>query len=280
MIHIITDSTSDLDKFAAQELGIDVIPLTVHFGDEAYLDGITLTKNSFYSLLANAEKLPTTSQLNPSDILSVVSPYLEKGEDVVGIFLSSALSGTFQSASIASQMAESEHFYLVDSANVTFGLALLVRVACRLRDEGKTAPEIVSAIEGLKSRVRVIAVVDTLKYLQMGGRISASTAMLGNLLGINPLVAVIDGKVESIGKARGKKSAYRHLGMMVSQDAPDLSYPVYFGHSHSPETMEDLKAVIVPQLEGEATILSVEIGTVIGTHVGPGAAGMAYIAAK
>lgn len=278
MIQIITDSTCDLDQAAAHELGIHIIPLYLHFGDETYLDGVGMSKNVFYDKLAHAQKLPTTSQPSPMDVLDVISPYLEQGDDIIGIFLSSKLSGTFQSAAIASDMAQSNHIYLVDSQNATFGMTLLVRIAARLRDEGKSAAEIVATLEELKGRVRLIAVVDTLKYLQMGGRISAATAMMGNLLGINPLVGVVNGAVEALGKARGKKSAYRHLLMLSQQDAPDLSYPIYFGHSHAPESMKELQDIILPSFEYPAEIFSAEIGSVIGTHVGPGATGFAYIA--
>lgn len=278
MIRILTDSTCDLDTAAANELQIDVIPLSLHFGDQTYIEGISIDHDTFYQMLSQAERLPTTSQLNPMDILDVASPYLEQGDDVIGIFVSSKLSGTFQSAAIAAAMSESEHFYLVDSHNVTFGMALLVRVACRLRDEGKDAAQIVAALENLRGRVRLVAVVDTLKYLQMGGRISAASAVMGNLLGINPLVSVIDGAVEAIGKTRGKKSAYRHLLKLVEADLPDLSYPVYFGHTHAPESMAELQGVIQPAFPSPAKIYCAEIGSVIGTHVGPGAAGLAYIA--
>lgn len=278
MIRIITDSTCDLDRETAARLGIEVIPLSLHFGSQAYIDGVSIDHDTFYQKLSEADRLPTTSQLNPADILDVVLPYLEQGDDVVGIFLSSKLSGTFQSAAIAAAMSESDRFYLVDSQNVTFGMALLVHVACRLRDEGNSAAEIAAALDKLKGRVRLVAVVDTLKYLQMGGRISAASAAMGNLLGINPLVGVIDGAVEAIGKTRGKKSAYRHLLKLVEADLPDLSYPIYFGHTHAPENMTELQNAIMPALTAPAEIYCAEIGSVIGTHVGPGAAGLAYIA--
>ena len=278
MIRIVTDSTCDLDRETARRLQIDIIPLSLHFGSQVYVDGVTLDRDTFYHMLTQTDKLPTTSQLNPMDILNVVSPYLEQGDDVLGIFLSSKLSGTFQSATIAAAMSEPERFHLVDSQNVTFGMALLVHIACRLRDEGRDAAQIAAALEELKGRVRLVAVVDTLKYLQMGGRISAASAAMGNLLGINPLVGVVDGAVEAIGKTRGKKSAFRHLLKLVQADLPDLSYPVYFGHTHAPESMAELREIIEPALPAPADVRCAEIGSVIGTHVGPGAAGLAYIA--
>ena len=278
MIQIVTDSTCDLDPADANALGIHIIPLTLCFGEHSYIDGITLDRETFYDMLSRTDRLPTTSQLNPMDILNAVSPLLENGDEVVGIFLSSRLSGTFQSASIAAAMAESSRFHLVDSLNVTFGLALLVRIACRLRDEGKNAAAIARTLERLKSRVRLIAVVDTLKYLQMGGRINAASAVMGNLLGINPLVGVVDGAVEAIGKARGKKSAFRHLLTLCGQEIPDERYPIYLGHTHAPEAMKEMQAMLTPFLKHPTDVFCAEIGPVIGTHVGPGAVGLAYIA--
>lgn len=278
MIQIITDSTCDLSPELAETWGVRVIPLSVSFGDQTYTDGVTIDKPTFYSKLSEAEKLPTTSQPNPADMLEQMTPLLEQGDEIIGIFLSSKLSGTFQSATIAADMAESDRIYLVDSLNATFGMGLLVQIAVRLRDEGKTAAEIVATLEELKKRIRVIAFVDTLKYLQMGGRISAATAVVGNLLGINPLISIIDGAVESIGKARGRKAAYRHLKTMFEQETADLGYPVFFGHSNDPSAMTDLEAAIRPCFEHPAETYYAEIGSAIGTHVGPGAAGIAYIA--
>lgn len=277
MIRIVADSTCDLTQEELKTLNVTAIPLSIHFGEESYLDGVTIDKNTFYEKLIQAEKLPTTSQGNPADILDIITPYLEQGDEVIGIFLSSQLSGTFQSATIAASMADSEHFHPIDSLSATIGSALLVRIACRLRDEGRSAAEIVEEIEELKSRVRIIAVVDSLKYLQMGGRVSAAAAMMGNLLGINPLISVIDGAVIPIGKARGKKSAYRHLLTLFKEEQPDLAYPIYFAHSHSPETLKELQDVILPTLEHPAEVFELEIGPTIGTHVGPGAGGLAYI---
>ena len=278
MIQIITDSTCDLSAELIEKLGVHVIPLAVNFGDEAYIDGVTIDKETFYQKLSEADKLPTTSQPNPADMLDRMTPLLEQGDEIVGIFLSSKLSGTFQSATIAADMADSDKIHLVDSLNATFALGLLVTIAARCRDEGKTAAEIVEILEDAKSRLRIIAFVDTLKYLQMGGRISAATAVVGNLLGINPLISIIDGAVESIGKARGRKAAYRHLKTLFEQDPMDDSYPVFFGASNAPDVMAELEAALTPSFSRPAEVFHAEIGSAIGTHVGPGAAGIAYIA--
>ena len=278
MIQIITDSTSELSHEVAKEWGVHVIPLAVTFGEETYTDGVTIDNATFYAKLSEAEKLPTTSQPSPAAMLDMMETLLDQGDEIVGIFLSSQLSGTFQSATIAAGMADSDRIHLVDSLNATFGMGLLVQIAVRLRDEGKSAAEIVAALEELKPRVRLIAFVDTLKYLQMGGRVSAATAVVGSLLGINPLISVIEGRVESIGKARGRKGAYRHLKTMFENETADLSYPVFFGHCNDPAAMEELEAVISTCFDQPVDVYHSEIGSTIGTHAGPGAAGVAYIA--
>jgi len=278
MIQIITDSTCDLSPELVQKLGIHVIPLSVCFGDETYIDGVTIDKETFFAKLEQAEKLPTTSQPNPAAILDCMEPLLKQGDEIVGIFLSSKLSGTFQSATIAADMADSDRIHLVDSLNATFGLGLLVMIAARARDEGKSAAEIVALVEDAKSRLRLIAFVDTLKYLQMGGRISAATAVVGSLLGINPLISIIDGAVESIGKARGRKGAYRHLKTLFEQETMDESFPVFFGATNDPAAMQELEAALTPCFAHPVDVFHSEIGSAIGTHAGPGAAGIAYIA--
>ena len=278
MIQIITDSTCDLSPELVQKLGVHVIPLSICFGADTYTDGVTIDKETFYAKLAEAEQLPTTSQPNPAAMLDCMEPLLEQGDEIVGIFLSSKLSGTFQSATIAAGMADSDNIHLVDSLNATFGLGLLVMIAARARDEGKTAAQIVEIVEEAKSRLRLIAFVDTLKYLQMGGRISAASAVVGTLLGINPLISVIDGAVESIGKARGRKGAYRHLKTLFEQEAMDERFPVFFGATNDDAAMNELEAALTPSFTGAVEVYHAEIGAAIGTHAGPGAAGIAYIA--
>ena len=278
MIQIITDSTCDLSPELVQKLGVHVIPLSICFGADTYTDGVTIDKETFFAKLAEVEQLPTTSQPNPAAILDCMEPLLKQGDEIVGLFLSSKLSGTFQSATIAAGMAASDNIHLVDSLNATFGLGLLVMIAARARDEGKTAAQIVEIVEEAKSRLRLIAFVDTLKYLQMGGRISAASAVVGTLLGINPLISVIDGAVESIGKARGRKGAYRHLKTLFEQEAMDESFPVFFGSTNDVAAMNELEAALTPSFTGAVEVYHAEIGAAIGTHVGPGAAGIAYIA--
>lgn len=275
MIRIVTDSTCDLRPARRETLGIDVVPLSVHFGEEVFRDGIDITNEEFYRRLSLAEKLPTTSQVNPEVFAALFQSYVDQGDEVVGIFLSSAMSGTCQSAVIAKGMVDGGEIHIVDSRTVTFALGLLVERAVALRDAGRSAAEIADEIASLTGRVRLLAVVDTLKYLKMGGRINAATAVVGGLLGINPIITVENGLVESIGKARGRKAAFQWMADFLEKERPDLSLPVALGNSNAPEAMAECRVFFRESIAG-AEILESDIGSVVGTHAGPGATGLVY----
>lgn len=282
MVRIITDGTSDMTAQRAAELSIDVIPMRVFFGPESFLDGVDITREEFFTRLASSEELPTTSQLNPDDFLELFRKYVDQGDQIVGIFVSTGLSGTCQSACIAREMVEGGDIHIVDSRTVTFALALLVEEAARMRDRGLSAAEIAGRVEALAQRTKLLAMVDTLTYLKKGGRISAATAAVGSLLGIKPIVGVDgrEGTVEAVGKARSMASGLEWIAHRIRNAPADPAYLVGYGHSNSPDRvpmcMEALKSVL-PQ--GQPPVMG-SIGAVIGTHVGPGAVGVAYIAAE
>jgi DegV family protein with EDD domain len=277
MVRIITDSTSDISQANAAILGITVVPLTVHFGEEAYKDGVDLTIEDFYKKLAVAETLPTTSQVPPGEFTPLFQGFVDAGDDVVGIFISSEMSGTYQSAEVAREHVGRDNVYVIDSRTATFELALLVRLAIRFRDAGMTAAQIDEHIRGLVRRIRLFAVVDTLKYLKMSGRISTTTAFVGGLLGINPIIAIVEGRVVSIGKARGLKAGLKVIQERMAQDPPDTDYCVLFGNSNAPAALRDTVDCLTKEF-AITDYLEAEIGITVGTHVGPGAAGIAYIA--
>ena len=206
MVQIITDSTSDLSKARQEALGVEVAPLSVHFGEESFLDGVDLTNEAFYVRLRAAQALPTTAQVNPEEFVRRFQAHRDRGDDVVALFIASKLSGTCQSAMIAREMVDPDHIFVIDSDTVTFGLGLLVEMAARLRDQGLSAREIAEELERLKARQRFYAVVETLKYLKMGGRISGAAAVVGGMLGITPILDIRDGVVQAAGKARGRKA--------------------------------------------------------------------------
>lgn len=275
MIRIVTDSTSDLSAARAAELGVDVLPLSVHFGQEAFRDGVDITKAEFYDRLAGVDTLPTTSQINPEAFEGLFRKYVDQGDQVLGIFLSSDMSGTCQSALIARDMVGGDSVAVVDSRTVTFALGLLVEAACALRDRGLALAELKGEVEALSGRIKLLAVVDTLKYLKMGGRINAATAVVGGLLGISPIITIENGLVESIGKARGRRAAFQWIAKHMESCPPDLSLPVVFGHSNAPEARDECMAFFYSAVDGAQTLTS-DIGAVVGTHAGPGAAGLAY----
>lgn len=280
MIRIITDSTSDISPARQKALGLEIFPLSVHFGHEVFRDGVDMSNGEFYERLSKAEELPTTSQVNPEVFAGKFREWLDQGDEIVGVFISSDMSGTGQSAAIARDMANGEEkIFIVDSRTVTFALGLLVETACMLRDQGLSAAEIAARLTELTGRVRLLAVVDTLKYLKMGGRISGATAMVGGILGITPIITIENGLVENIGKTRGRKSAFQWMGKYMEKEKPDLSLPVSFGHSNHPEAMAECVAYFAPML-GDAVKLESDIGCVVGTHVGPGAAGIVYYRAE
>ncbi|NCB62144.1 MAG: DegV family protein [Clostridia bacterium] len=275
MIRIMTDSTCDLTPERREALGVEVAPLSVHFGPETFLDGETISNKEFYDRLRKADALPTTSQVNPEEFANRFRKHVENGDEVIGIFISSLLSGTCQSANIARDMVDEDKITVIDSGTVTFALGLLVEVACELRDQGKSAKEISDEIRRILPRVRILAVVDTLKYLKMGGRISGAAAVVGGMLGITPILAVKDGVVESPGKTRGRKAAFTWLDNRLLEEPVDRSLPVAFGHSDAAEALQDTMTHFTPLIGGARVCVS-NIGSVVGTHAGPGAAGIAY----
>ena len=276
MIRIVTDSTSDLSPQRAAELGVEVVPLAVHFGEETFRDGVDITKEEFYNRLAQVDTLPTTSQVPPETFIQVFQRLTEGGDQVLGLFISGAMSGTNQSANIARGIVDEANIAIVETGTVTFGLGLLVETACRLRDQGLSLSELEQKLTQLAGRVRLLAVVDTLKYLKMGGRISGATAVVGGILGITPIITIQDGLVVSVGKTRGRKAGFQFIDKWLQEkEAPDTSLPVTFGHSNAPQVMEECMAYFGPKLAG-ADLLPSDIGAVVGTHVGPGAGGLAF----
>ena len=275
-IKIITDSTSDISMALQEKLGIDIVPLSVLFGDKRYVEGIELKNAQFYDMLSKADKLPTTSQVNPDGFFDLYKDYTEAGHDVIGIFISSKLSGTYQSAVIAKDMVGSDNIYNIDSKSATFGLAFLVYEAIRLRDKGIAADEIYERLNALRDKMKFLAVVDTLKYLKMGGRLSSSAAILGGMLHVKPLVSVIDGEVKSVGKERGQKAAFANILETMKKNPPDTQYTTVLGHSNAPEIMQSFIDFISAEVDMEPKSV-VDIGCVIGTHAGPGCVGLAYV---
>ncbi len=277
MIRIITDSTSDLSHKDRRQHDITMLPLTIHFGTDSYRDTIDLDSKNFYAKLREAKTLPTTSQVPPADFEDAYRPIVDAGDEIIVITISSQLSATYFSALNAAETVGADKIHVVDSCSGSFGTALLIRHAVRLRDEGRlSALEIAQQLRLLAPRVRIYAVVDSLKYLKMGGRLSGSQAFIGTLLGIKPLIEVREGKVNAIGRIRGEKNVIKTLLEHFEKAKPDLSYGVSFGNADAPALMEETIKAFTPRL-GKAEIYSSDLGAVIGTHTGPGVVGVGFI---
>lgn len=278
MIRIITDSAADFFPAELARLDITCVPMQVVFGADSYIDGQTLTPELFWQRLTAGEN-PKTSQPSPDAFLSVFEAAKAAGDEVVCVLLSSALSGTMQSALIARDMAGYAPIYIVDSLMAAVAQKLLVLHACRLRDEGQlSAARIAEQLEALRPRIRLYACLDTLDYLARGGRIPRAAASLGSMVRFKPLVTLsADGHVELAGKGIGLHRATEALIRLVEANEIDRSFPVFPIYSHTPEHC----LAFIRKLNDagiacdEAAILP--IGATIATHIGPGAFGIVFV---
>ncbi|MDD3240028.1 MAG: DegV family protein [Lachnospira sp.] len=280
MIQIITDSTCDINKEEAAALGIHIVPLTVRFGNEEYLDGFTLSNEEFYQKLESCEELPVTSQPSPIIFKDLFMKYTEVGDQILGIFISSQLSGTFQSASIAAEMVRDECpaacIELIDSKSVSIGTSLLIREALRMRSQGLFLDQMVHSCLEMADHIRVYAMAGSLKYLQKGGRLSSSAALVGSLLKITPVIEIVDGTVQIACKARGKKSAATFIFEQLETSSLVEDSTFVYGHANAKESLQSF----VERTHSSVNLVHAytgNIGCVVGTHIGPGSFGVAYL---
>lgn len=274
-VRIIIDSTTDL----APELRgqVEIVPLTVSFGTEEYIDGVTITHEEFYSKLIESDVLPTTSQATPAAFAEVFEEVAAAGDSAVVITVASQLSGTCQSARIAAE--DYDNIYVVDSGSVTLGAGILAEYALRCARSGMTAAEIAGLLEKKKEDICLIATLDTLEYLKKGGRISAAVAFAGGLLNIKPVVNVKDGVINMLGKARGSKQGNNLLVQEIEKTGGiDFDMPILLGYSGLSDAL--LKKYITDSAplweNGIDTLRYTSIGSVVGTHAGPGAIAAAF----
>lgn len=275
-IRIITDSASDILRPHRPE--VTVLPMTVTFGGRQFLDGVDLTHRQFYEKLIEGEDLPTTSQINPAAFEDAFRGALEAGETPVAVVLSSKLSGTYQSACIAAE-AFSGRAFVVDSENAAIGEQILVERALELLDRGLDAGAVAAQLEAEKRDIRLVALLDTLEYLKRGGRIPASAALVGGLLAIKPVVAVQNGEVALLGKARGSKNGNNLLVREIEKtNGVDFSRPYRLGYTGLDDSL--LRKYIADSRAlwaGHTDALPIcTVGGTIGAHVGPGAVAVAF----
>ena len=275
-VNLIIDSTTDLNPQLREQF--TVVPLTVHFGDQEYIDGVTISHRQFYEKLVESDVLPSTSQATPAAFADVFEEVARRGETAVVLTLASQLSGTYQSAMIAASDYPGRIF-VVDGTSVAIGTGILAELALRLREQGLTAEEIAGRLEEEKEKIHVVALLDTLEYLKRGGRISATVAFAGGLLSIKPVIAVKDGVIQMLGKARGSRQGNNLLVQQIEKaGGVDFDKPVLLGFSGLSDALltkyiEDSRDLWA---NGTESLVTTSIGSVVGTHAGPGAIAVAF----
>ena len=271
---IIADSASDIVDFPNPNL--TVLPMTVAFGNTVYHDGVDLTHERFYDLLVESDELPSTGAVSPGVFAQAYDEAQAAGEDVVVVTLSSKVSATCQSACIAAEGRDGVR--VVDSLNSCIGERVLVEYALMLVERGLSAADIAARLERARSRVHMLALLDTLEYLRRGGRIGSAAAAAGALLALKPVITMTDGEVELLGKARGSKNARNLLVELVGEHPIDFAMPFCLAYTAGGEAM--LKKYVRDSSdlwEGIVDALPIcSVGATIGTHAGPGAIAVAY----
>jgi DegV family protein with EDD domain len=279
-IKIVTDSTCDLPKELVEKYDIKVVPLSVNFGDDSYLDGIEISNKEFYDRLRNSDKLPTTSQVSPGEFVEVFKEILDKDDEVLGIFLAKEFSGTFPSAKIAKDIIKSDKIHLIDSRGVTGALAAIVLAAGDLVQRGLSIENIELRLDEFIRNSESVLVIDTLEYLVKGGRISKAQGAIGSVLSVKPVLTIGDGKLDTLAKVRGRKKGIKWMIDWVKDNRFDLSDKrVFILDTDDPKFHQDIKDALLENFEvGE--IIDIEVGAVVGTHGGPGCGGICFINEK
>lgn len=267
---VVTDSGADLPVEAARELNIRVVPLSIHFGDDTFLDGVTLDTESFYRRLMEARESPHTTQPSPGDFHKVYEALHQEGvRQVLSVHLSSKLSGTIQSATIAASEFEDMEIVPVDSLSASMGIGLLAIVAARMAREGRSLAETAARLEELRQRFKIFFAVDTLEYLARNGRIGRAQSLVGGLLNIKPVLSLAEGEVVPVERTRGKNRALQEVVERTVAGLGDQPALLAVVHSMARSEAESLREQIAQRCKLEEVYTTL-LGPTVGTHVGPG----------
>lgn len=278
MIKILVDSASDIEAGEAETMGISMIPMQIRFGEKEYFDGVDISHREFFEKLIESDDLPQTSQINEYRFEERFEDLTKDGGEVVAVTISSKLSGTYSCAAKAAEKFKGKVF-VVDSMNACIGERILTLYALRLLKSGLGAEEIAAKLNERKGKIQVLALLDTLHYLRKGGRISAATALAGEMLSIKPVVSVTDGEVKLAGKALGSKRGSNLLTQLVDKcGGIDFDMPYVLGYSGlSDENLNKYVKDSEKLWKGNTDkIPSYMIGSTIGTHIGPGAIAVSF----
>lgn len=273
-IRLIADSTCDITIKDCERMGVELIPLKVTIDGKTYLDKFELTNEEFYEKMAKAEDIPVTTLASPHDFMDKFDEYPD--DDIICITVSSKLSGTYQSAVIAKEETRRNNIHIIDSCSVSLGAGILVEYAAKMIENGENATDISAKLSEIAPKIELYAVVDTLKYLVKGGRLGKASGAVGSILGIRPVLRVKDGVIENVSKERGMAKAVAKMKALVEENTDYLEndFPVTYGHSNNESGMESLMA----QMSRSGSRYF--IGSVVGTHAGPGAVGIAVVNTK
>lgn len=277
MVRIITDSASDFEPAEFKRLMVDCIPLSVSFGNEEYKDNVTLTKEEFFDKLKNSKEMVKTSQPSLHDIVEKLEAAEHSKDGGVAVFISSKISGTAGTAKTAMEMTDCKNVYIVDSLTASAGQRLLVEYAVKLRRQGNTAFQIYESLEKIKSKISMLACLDTLEYLHQGGRITSAKALIGSVAHIKPIIRLSGGSIELLVKSFSMRRGINSLAARLEREELNPDFAVYVMYSDNvrlaDELAEDIKKAL-PNLQG---VKVVRIGAVIGSHIGTNACGIAFV---
>jgi len=284
MFQIISDGGSDFTTQEAKQHKVDVVPFYITFDQETYLkEGIDISNDEYFKrLIAEKNLYPKTAQPSPQDYIDVYTPHLKAGYDVLVLTISSKLSGSYSSATIAAEMVKDEYpnrsICVVDSQSVTVGQGLILREIVRMRDAGYPLQDAVALTEQVRETTRIYITIDTLEYLKRGGRVGPTTALVGGILGLRPILQVVNGEVSQLDSVRGKKRAYQLIeeGLIESLSDVKDEISICVAHIMSEADAVQFKANTERALGIQIDIPVVNVGAAIGTHAGPGAMGFAY----
>ena len=279
MVRIITDSAADFEPFELEKLNITCIPIKVLLGDTEYEENVNLSKEQFFSLLASTGETPKTSQPSPQILMDLLEDAKKAGEEAIYITLSSAISGTYQTAVMTCEDADSENCYVFDSRNATGGQRLLVEYAVRLRDAGKSAREILEALEAVRDKVVLFACIDTLEYLYRGGRISQTVYKLGTMAQVKPIIRVSEeGAIEVPSKAMGMRKGMDLLVKKLEAQKPSADHKLYIMYTADRTIGQTLAQKVAAMGYAVPEEQIVQVGAGIGSHIGPNACGIVFVA--
>jgi len=276
-LKMIVDSVADIPKELAEALGIVVVPLQVNFEDASYKDGQDLSSKAFFQKVAKASKLPTTAQVTPGEFIEVFKRELEAGHDLIVMTMSARMSGTHNAARTAMEFLETDRITLFDSRGVTFGYGLMAVLAARMIQAGSSREAVCAEIERMIANQESRFIVDTLDYLRRGGRLTVGEAFIGGLLNIKPILRVAGGELLAEDKVRGRKKAIRAICDWLERERIDLAEKtVALYHADDREYMDELEAALREQFAIGEIVYS-EVGSVVGTHSGPGCIAISFI---